>query len=54
MCINLTDSKTVPTKVRAGGPESILYADPVNPLPDDKMFDWFKLKQITDDILKCI
>ena len=26
----------------------------VNPLPDDKILDWFKLKQIADDILKYI
>ena len=25
-----------------------------NPLPDDKILDWFKLKQIADEILKCI
>ena len=25
-----------------------------NPLPDDKILHWFKLKQIADDILKCI
>ena len=25
-----------------------------NPLPDDKVIDWSKLKQIADDILKCI
>ena len=24
------------------------------PLPDDKVLDWSKLKQIADDILKCI
>ena len=24
------------------------------PLPDDKILDWSKLKQIADDILKCI
>ena len=24
------------------------------PLPDDKISDWSKLKQIADDILKCI
>ena len=23
-------------------------------LPDNKILDWFKLKQIADDILKCI
>ena len=26
----------------------------INSLPDDKIIDWFKLKQITDDILKSI
>ena len=33
-----------------------LYKEPVlfNPLPDDKVLDWFKLKEIADDILKCI
>ena len=25
-----------------------------NPLPDDKILDWSKLKHIADDILKCI
>ena len=25
-----------------------------NPLPDDKILDWSKLKQIADVILKCI
>ena len=25
-----------------------------NPLPDDKILDWSKLKQIADNILKCI
>ena len=24
------------------------------PLPDDKILDWSKLKQISDDILKCM
>ena len=24
----------------------------INPLPDDKILDWSKLKQIADDILK--
>ena len=27
---------------------------PINPLPDDKILDWSKLKQTADDILKCI
>ena len=27
---------------------------PFNPLPDDKILDWPRLKQIADDILKCI
>ena len=26
----------------------------LNPLPDDKILDWSKLKQIADDFLKCI
>ena len=26
----------------------------LNPLPDHKILDWSKLKQIADDILKCI
>ena len=26
----------------------------INPLPYDKILDWSKLKQIADDILKCI
>ena len=25
-----------------------------NPLPDNKIFEWSKLKQIAEDILKCI
>ena len=28
--------------------------NPFNPLSHDKILDWFKLKQIADDILKCI
>ena len=27
---------------------------PLNPLPDNKILDWFNLKQIADDIFKCI
>ena len=27
---------------------------PFNPLPDDKILDWSKLKQIADNILKYI
>ena len=30
------------------------YQKLFNPLPDDKILDWSKLKQITIDILKCI
>ena len=26
----------------------------LNPLPDNKILDWSKLKQIADDIVKCI
>ena len=28
--------------------------DPFNPLPDVSILDWSKLKQIADNILKCI
>ena len=31
-----------------------LFIPCVNALPDDKILDWSKLKQIADDILKCI
>ena len=27
---------------------------PFNPLPGEKILDWSKLKEIADDILKCI
>ena len=30
------------------------YIISLNPLPDDKIWDWSKLKQIADDILKYI
>ena len=30
------------------------HPDNLNQLPDDKILDWFKLKQIAYDILKCI
>ena len=32
----------------------IRVVERLNPLPDDKILDWSKLKQIADDILKCI
>ena len=31
-----------------------MYLFFISPLPDDKILDWSKLKQIADDILKCI
>ena len=38
--------------------KSVKYVDLVqsefNPFPDDKILDWSKLKQIADDIIKCI
>ena len=30
------------------------FQSSVNSLPDDKILYWSKLKQIADDILKCI
>ena len=38
----------------AFGSETNLYKVTINPLPDDKILDWSKLKQIADDILKCL
>ena len=29
-----------------------MYADAFNPLPEDKILDWSKLKQNADDVLK--
>ena len=31
----------------------IMTYSKINPLPDDKILDWSKLKQIADDILEC-
>ena len=31
-----------------------IYFQPFNLLPDDKILHWPKLKQIADEILKCI
>ena len=44
-------SKLRPTCTSA---EFDLDSHRLNPLPDDKILDWSKLKQIADDILKCI
>ena len=33
---------------------NFVVLESVNSLPDDKILDWSKLKQIADDILKCI
>ena len=33
---------------------SMLVIALVNPVPDDNILDWSKLKQIADGILKCI
>ena len=35
-------------------PLEVGQESPFIPLPDDKILDWFKLKQIADDILKRI
>ena len=31
-----------------------MYLSYFNPLPDEKNLNWSKLKEIADDILKCI
>ena len=33
---------------------NFVWCDTFNPLPDDKILDWSKLKQVADNILKCI
>ena len=33
---------------------AMMYQIGLNPLPDKKFLDWSKLKEIADDILKCI
>ena len=33
---------------------NIMISLVLNPLPDDKILDWSKLKETADDILKCI
>ena len=42
------------TTIKARSIFSVLSLFFFNPLPDDKDLDWSKLKQIADDILKCI
>ena len=34
--------------------KKLYHNNRINPLPEYKILDWFKLKQIADDILKCI
>ena len=35
-------------------PLVVVYVPSYDPLPEDKILGWSKLKQIADDILKCI
>ena len=44
----------VQTTCTADTSKSGLVLERVNPLPDLKILDWSKLKQIADDIRKCI
>ena len=32
----------------------VIFLRKLNPSPDDKILDWSKLKEIADDILKCV
>ena len=36
------------------GSKGVIVWERVNPLPDDRILDWSKLKKIADYILKCI
>ena len=49
--INLVELQKISMKNRS--PFNPLTHLTLNPLPDDKILDWSKLKQIADDILKC-
>ena len=49
-----TGKKNMPLIFSLGGIKKINTLVMFNPLPDGKILDWSKLKQIADDILKCI
>ena len=47
--------RSIPLSMRVrSGPFLYFHAPFFNPLPADKILDWSKLKQIADDISKCI
>ena len=49
--IGQTEIVFMTIKFPAGNTQGMIL---INPLPDNKILDWSKLKQIADDILKCI
>ena len=42
------------TTIRKSNWHLLGISQPFNPLPDDQILDWSKLKQVADDILKSI
>ena len=60
LCLNLDQSEILPTSnglkmlVRIKDMLQDCKKELINLLPDDKILDWSKMKQIADDILKCI
>ena len=58
-CQSFNDIKTKKLKKNSVKCQSFndiktIYKHQINPLPDNKILDWSKLKQVADDILKCI
>ena len=50
----LNTIQSIDQSLNLGQSQNNVYGEWVNPFPDDKSLDWSKLKQIADDILKCI
>ena len=56
MSLKLVIPRKVVPDFQFGGKYSVIrkYFFSLNPLPNDKILDWSKLKQIADSVLKCI
>ena len=55
--VHTAQEHTAPATIVLSGVKGSLrmtFYDFYNSLPDDKILDWSKLKQIADNILKCI
>ena len=52
--LNSTLKKEHHVQVPTIGCKDPIFGENFNPLPDDRILNWSKLKQIADHILKCI